>query len=189
MRKMEVICIKPVKAKSTELVNEDIPNREMLVIDESGNKLGVLSKSDALKQAHEHDLDLVVVAPEAKPMVAKLMDYSKYRYDQQKKMREMKKNQKIVQLKEIRLSPTIDTHDIETKKKHTIRFVQDGDKVKVSIRFRGRMITHKEVGELVMNRFIESLSEHVIVEQKPKMEGNTMFAVLAPTKETKKEGE
>ena len=183
-------CIKPVKSKSTELVNEDVPNREMLLIDEAGNKLGVVSKTAALKVAHDREFDLVVVAPDAKPMVAKLMDYSKFRYDQQKKLREQKKNQKIVQLKEIRLSPTIDTHDLETKKKQAIKFVQSGDKVKVSIRFRGRMITHKEVGETVMSRFIDSLIEHVVVEQKPKMEGNTLLAVLAPNKDiNKKEGQ
>ena len=187
---MEVSCIKPVKSKSTELVNEDVPNKDMLLIDENGTKLGVLNKAGALKVAKEREYDLVVVAPDANPMVAKLMDYSKFRYDQQKKLREQKKNQKVVQLKEIRLSPTIDTHDLETKKKHAIKFVQGGDKVKVSIRFRGRMITHKEVGEVVMNRFIDSLLEYVVVEQKPKMEGNTLLAVLTPNKDiNKKEGQ
>ena len=185
--------IRPVRSKNTELVNEDVPDRELLLIDENGNKLGVKTKKEALKIAHEHEYDLVVVAPEAKPMVAKLMDYSKFRYDQQKKLREQKKNQKVVQIKEIRLSPTIDTHDFETKKKHTLRFLADGDKVKVSIRFKGRMITHKDVGEVVMKKFIDSLVEQqAVVESKPKMEGNSMIAVLAPGKDketSKKEGE
>ncbi|MDL2292638.1 translation initiation factor IF-3 [Acholeplasma sp. OttesenSCG-928-E16] len=186
---MEVNCIRPVKTKSTELVNDDVPNKEMLVIDNEGNKLGVLSKKEALSKAAQYDLDLVVVAPDANPMVAKLMDYSKYRFDQQKKMREMKKNQKTFQLKELRLSPTIDKHDFDTKLKHAIRFLQDGDKVKISIRFKGRMITHKDVGAVVMKNFVESLVEYSTIESKTKMEGNSMITILAPSKDIKKEGE
>lgn len=114
-------------------------------------------------------------------MVAKLLDYSKYRYDQQKKLKEMKKNQKVVDVKEIRLSPTIDKHDFETKLKRAQKFIDQGDKVKVTLRFRGRMITHSELGLEQVEKFIEKL-ENIIVEAKPKLEGNTLIGVVAPGK-------
>ena len=133
---MEVDCIRqPNKKQNTDLVNEFIPNTDLLVIDDTGNKLGIISKKEALKIATEKELDLVVVSPDSKPMVAKMMDYSKYRYEQQRKLREIKKKQKIVEIKEIRLSPTIDTHDFDTKLKHALKFLEKGDKVKISIRF------------------------------------------------------
>ena len=131
--------------------------------------------------ASERELDLVVVSGEtAKPLVCKLMDYSKYRYEQQRKLREMKKNQKVVELKEIRLSPTIDKHDFETKLRHAIRFLEHGDKVKISIRFYGRMITHRDVGEEVIQKFIDAVGDKATVEAKPKMDGRSMVAVIAP---------
>ncbi|MFA7589005.1 MAG: translation initiation factor IF-3, partial [Acholeplasmataceae bacterium] len=175
-------CIKPFKPvnKSNELVNESIPNVELRVIDEEGNQLGIIHKKDALKVATDRDLDLVVVSPDSKPMVAKLMDYSKHRYDQQKKLREMKKKQVVVDLKEIRLSPTIDKHDFDTKLRHSIRFLEKGDKVKITIRFYGRMIKHNEVGFEVINRFIEQLGDRATVESKPKMDGRHVIAVVAP---------
>ncbi len=173
-------CIKQNKAKSTELVNEYIPNVELLVIDENGAKVGIISKKEAMAIAIQREFDLVVVSPDSKPMVAKLMDYSKYRYDQQRKLREMKKNQHIVDIKEIRLSPTIDTHDFETKMKHAIKFLEKGDKVKISIRFYGRMITHSEVGKTVMLKFIDAIGTKATVESKPKMDGRSMIAMLAP---------
>jgi len=114
-------------------------------------------------------------------MVAKLMDYSKYRYEQQRKLREIKKNQHVVEIKEIRLSPTIDKHDFETKLKHALKFLEKGDKVKVSIRFFGRMITHSEVGRTVIEKFIETIGSKANVESKPKMDGRSMIAILAPT--------
>ncbi|VEU82532.1 translation initiation factor IF-3 [Acholeplasma hippikon] len=114
-------------------------------------------------------------------MVAKILDYSKYRYDQQKKLKEMKKNQKVVEIKEIRLSPTIDKHDFETKLKNAQRFLDGGDKVKVTLRFRGRMITHKDIGLQQVNKFIESL-QNVVVEAAPKLEGNTLIGIVAPKK-------
>src|SRR5690606_32196672 len=122
-----------------------------------------------------------VVSPQSKPMVAKLLDYSKHRYDQQKKLKEMKKNQKVVDVKEIRLSPTIDKHDFETKLKRAQKFIDQGDKVKVTLRFRGRMITHSELGLEQVEKFIEKL-ENIIVEAKPKLEGNTLIGVVAPGK-------
>lgn len=166
--------------KSTELVNENIPNVELLVIDETGTKVGIISRREALFLAQQREFDLVVVSPESKPMVAKLMDYSKYRYEQQRKLREIKKNQHIVEIKEIRLSPTIDTHDFETKLKHALKFLEKGDKVKVSIRFFGRMITHSEVGRQVIEKFIEAIGTHATVESRPKMDGRSMIAMLSP---------
>ena len=151
------------------------------MIAEDGEKLGVMNKAKAINFATERDLDLVVVSSaEAKPLVCKLMNYSKYRYEQQRKLREMKKNQRVVELKEIRLSPTIDKHDFETKLRHAIRFIDHGDKVKISIRFYGRMITHRDVGEQVIKNFIEAIGEKAQVEAKPKMDGRSMVAVIAP---------
>lgn len=163
-----------------ELVNENIPNVEILVIDDQGENLGKMLASKALKIAYERNVDLVVVAPDAKVMVAKMMDYSKHRYEQQRRQREMKKNQQTVEVKEIRLSPTIGEHDFNTKLKHAQKFVSKGDKVKVSLRFRGRMITHRELGFQVVERFIEQLGESVMVEAKPKLEGMQIIAVVAP---------
>jgi translation initiation factor IF-3 len=178
---MNIKQVKPTKP--VELVNENIPNQELLVIDETGQKLGILSKKEALSISQKREFDLVVVSPDSKPMVAKLMDYSKYRYEQQRKLREIKKNQHVVELKEIRLSPTIDKHDFDTKLKHALKFLEKGDKVKVSIRFFGRMITHSEVGRTVIEKFIESIGSKATVESKPKMDGRSMIAILAPTNE------
>jgi translation initiation factor IF-3 len=177
---MEVDCIKQVRQKNTDLVNETIPYGEFLVIDETGNKVGILSRRDALKLAQEREFDIVVVSPDSKPMVAKLMDYSKYRYEQQRKLREMKKNQHVVDIKEVRLSPTIDTHDFDTKLKQALKFLEKGDKVKLTIRFFGRMITHSDVGMKVMERFIEAVGSKATVESKPKMDGRNMIALLTP---------
>lgn len=172
--------VKPVKRNADDLVNDDIPNGKLLFIDDEGNKIGVISKAEAMRYADEKELDLVVVSPNSKPMVAKLMDYSKYRYEQQRKQREMKKNQKTVELKEIKLSPTIDVHDFNTKLKHANRFIDKGNKVKVSIYFRGRMITHRDVGFEVVQRFIKELGDKVIIEAHPKMEGRNLVSIVAP---------
>ncbi|VEU80877.1 translation initiation factor IF-3 [Haploplasma axanthum] len=137
-------------------------------------------RDKAIKLSYEKDLDLVVVAPEAKVMVAKMMDYSKYRYEQQRKLREMKKNQHIVDVKEIRLSPTIGEHDFNTKLNNAKKFIQKGDKVKITLRFRGRMITHSQLGGEVVEKFIDALGDMVLVEAKPKLEGSQMVAVVAP---------
>ena len=131
---------RPVKGKSNELVNEDIPKGNVLLIDENGNNQGVMTRDKALKMAYDAGLDLVVVAAQSDPLVAKIMDYSKYRFDQQKRLKEIRRNQVVVNLKVIRLSPTIDVHDFNTKLKHAQRFIKDGDKVKLSIRFYGRML-------------------------------------------------
>ena len=143
-----------------------------------------MPKADAQAIADEQELDLVLVQANAKPPVAKIMDYGKFRFDSQKKQREQRKNQKIVSIKEVRLSPTIDDNDFNTKKKNAVKFLEKGNKVKVSIRFRGRAITHKEIGREVMDRFATDLEEIAKVESRAKMEGRSMFMVLAP-KETK----
>ena len=145
---------------------------------------GIMPKAEAQAIADEQELDLLLVQANAKQPVAKIMDYGKFRFDSQKKQREQRKNQKIVSIKEVRLSPTIDDNDFNTKKKNAVKFLEKGNKVKVSIRFRGRAITHKEIGREVMDRFATDLEEIAKVESRAKMEGRSMFMVLAP-KETK----
>ncbi|GEK30090.1 translation initiation factor IF-3 [Kurthia zopfii] len=161
-------------------VNEGIRARELRVIDHNGDQLGVKTRNDALQLAERANLDLVLVAPQAKPPVARVMDYGKFKFEQQKKDREVRKNQKIIELKEVRLSPTIDEHDFQTKLRNGIKFLEKGDKVKASIRFKGRAITHKEIGQRVLDRFAEACSEVATVEQRAKMEGRSMFLLLAP---------
>ncbi|SCB98788.1 translation initiation factor IF-3 [Weissella bombi] len=143
-----------------------------------------MSKVDAQRLADDAELDLVLVQANAKPPVAKIMNYGKFKFEAQKKQREQRKNQKVVNVKEIRLSPTIDVNDFNTKKNNAIKFLNKGNKVKVSIRFRGRAITHKEIGREVMNRMATELEEIAKVESRAKMEGRSMFMVLAP-RETK----
>lgn len=171
---------KPVQ--NSDLVNEVLPNGQFLVIDEAGNKLGLFDRKQALAIANDRGLDILVVSPpNVKPMVAKLLDYSKHRFDQQKKLKEMKKNQVIVKLKEIKLSPTIDKHDFDTKLKNAQKFINSGDKVKVTLRFRGRMITHQSIGFEQVNKFI-SLLQNIVVEAQPKLDGMTILGVVAPAK-------
>ena len=165
------------------MINDRIRAREVRLITDDGDQ-GIMSKADAQAIADEQELDLVLVQANAKPPVAKIMDYGKFRFDSQKKQREQRKNQKIVSIKEVRLSPTIDDNDFNTKKKKAVKFLEKGNKVKVSIRFRGRAITHKEIGREVMDRFATDLEEIAKVESRAKMEGRSMFMVLAP-KETK----
>ncbi len=162
------------------MINDQIRCKEMLVITHKGEKLGVLSRQAALDAADEHNLDLVLVSPEGNPPVAKLMDYSRFRFEQQKKLKEMKKNQKVVVVQEIQLSPTIEKHDFETKARKAKSILEKGNKVKVSLRFFGRMIVHQELGKEVIERFVQSLSEVSTVESQIKLEGRTLFAVIAP---------
>ncbi|MCS9991273.1 translation initiation factor IF-3 [Weissella confusa] len=166
-----------------DLINDRIRAREVRLITDDGDQ-GIMPKAEAQAIADEEELDLVLVQANAKPPVAKIMDYGKFRFDSQKKQREQRKNQKIVSIKEVRLSPTIDDNDFNTKKKNAVKFLEKGNKVKVSIRFRGRAITHKEIGREVMDRFATDLEEIAKVESRAKMEGRSMFMVLAP-KETK----
>lgn len=152
----------------------------MRLIDQNGEQLGVKSKAEALQIAERANLDVVLVAPNAKPPVARIMDYGKFRFEQQKKDREARKKQKVINIKEVRLSPTIDVNDFNTKLRNARKFLEKGDKVKASIRFKGRAITHKEIGQKVLDRLAEETADLATVEQKPKMDGRSMFLVLAP---------
>ncbi|WP_080146135.1 translation initiation factor IF-3 [Marinilactibacillus piezotolerans] len=165
------------------IVNDRIRAREVRLIGKDGEQIGVVQRNEAMRLAEDANLDLVLVAPNAKPPVARVMDYGKYRYELQKKEREARKNQKIVNVKEIRLSPTIDDHDFNTKLRNARKFLDKGDKVKVSIRFRGRAITHKEIGREVLERMAEETSDISQVESKAKMDGRSMFLMLAPKSE------
>ena len=163
-------------AKDQTQINEKIRAKELRLIGQDGEQIGVKSKREALEMAERVDLDLVVVAPNAKPPVARIMDYGKYKF-------EMKKKQKVINVKELRLSPTIEEHDFQTKLKNGRKFLSKGDKCKVSIRFRGRAITHKEIGQRVLEKFADECKDIATVEQKPKMEGRQMFIMLAPINE------
>ena len=162
------------------MVNDGIRARELRLIDQNGEQLGVKSKAEALQIAERANLDVVLVAPNAKPPVARIMDYGKFRFEQQKKDREARKKQKVITIKEVRLSPTIDVNDFNTKLRNARKFLEKGDKVKASIRFKGRAITHKEIGQKVLDRLAEETADLATVEQKPKMDGRSMFLVLAP---------
>ena len=150
------------------------------MIGADGAQLGIMSARDALNLAAEKNLDLVKIAPQATPPVCKIIDYGKYRFEQAKREKEAKKNQKTVEVKEIRLGLSIDVHDFETKGKHAMRFLDEGNKVKVSIRFRGRELGHPEIGLETMRRFAEYCADHGSVEKAAKMEGRNMLMFLAP---------
>lgn len=160
-------------------INEEIRDKEVRLIDADGSQLGVVSVRDAFAKAEERGLDLVKIAPQAAPPVCKILDYGKYRFELQKKDKEAKKNQKIVDIKEIRLSLNIDTNDFNTKVGQAMKFLSKGDKVKVSIRFRGREMAHTELGLDVHKRFAAALPE-ATVEKQPKLEGRSMQMFLAP---------
>ncbi|NLI68985.1 MAG: translation initiation factor IF-3 [Bacilli bacterium] len=167
-------------------VNESIRAKEVRLIDSNGEQLGIKSREEALEIARAKNLDLVLVAPNAKPPVCRIMDYGKYRYEQQKKEKEARKKQRVINIKEVRFTPGIGEHDFNTKLRHTRRFIENGDKVKASVRFRGRAITHKDLGREVLERLAEEVKDVAIVETKAKMEGRQMFMVLAPIPEKKK---
>lgn len=170
------------QVKNEDLVNESIRFREVLVIDAQGTKIGILTRKEALDMAYDADLDLVCVAPKAQPPVCRIMDYGKYRFEQQKKQKEMKKNSKAVTLKETQLSPTIDVHDKNVKLKRTIKWLEDGDKVKIAVRFRGRQMAHKEIGQKILDDFVAECADVCVIERPAKMEGRTLVAILAPKK-------
>ena len=167
------------------MINEEIRDPQVRLIGENGDQLGIVDVRAAQKMADERELDLVKISPNSNPPVCKLMDYGKYRFEMSKREKEQRKNQKIIELKETRLSATIDVRDMEIKAKQTVKFLADGDKVKVSIRFRGRQITHGEIGMDVMTRFYEMLGDSAIKEREPKMEGRSLFMILAPKAEKK----
>ncbi len=165
------------------MVNEGIRAREVRLIGQNGDQLGIKSRQEALEIAGRANLDLVLVAANAKPPVCRIMDYGKYRFEQQKKEKEARKNQKIINLKEVRLSPGIEEHDFNTKLRNAIKFLEKGDKVKASIRFKGRAITHKEIGRDVLERLAKECEDIATIEARPKMEGRSMFLVMAPKTE------
>lgn len=165
-----------------DLVNGDIRFSEVLLIDENGQKLGIMSSREAQRIANEHGLDLFCAAPDAEPPVCKILDYGKYRYARVKKAKEVIKNQRVIEIKEIQLTPQIGAHDMEFKAKAGIKFLLAGNKVKVGVRFRGRQMTHIEVGQEVMDKFISLLIDYAIIEKAPAMDGRWMYAILAPKK-------
>jgi translation initiation factor IF-3 len=166
--------------KKELLVNEQIKDREVRVISETGEQLGIMPIEKALRLAEERQLDLVKIAPKANPPVCKIMDYGKYLFEMAKKEKEARKNQKVINVKEIRLSASIEDHDLGVKARNADKFLKAGDKVKVTIRFRGREMAHPEVGYEVMEKFVSMLTVEAVVERKPTLEGNHMIMVLAP---------
>ena len=160
-------------------INGQIKEKEVQVIGADGEKIGVLSIEEALEYAEEQNLDLVLVAPNAKPVVCRLMNYGKYKFEQAKKEKESRKNQKAVELKEIRVTPNIGQHDFEFKSKNARSFLEAGNKVKFTVRFRGRELNNVKAGEVVLNKFIEDLEDISTVEKKPFLEGKTMFIILS----------
>lgn len=150
------------------------------MVDSEGNQLGVMSSSAALSLAEEKGFDLVMIAPQAKPPVCKIMDYGKYKFELAKKEKESRKNQRVINVKEVQLSPSIDTNDFNTKCNHAIRFLKSGDKVKVTVRFRGREVTHSEIGETLLKRFAEQVKEYGSTDRAPKLEGRNMTMFLMP---------
>ncbi|UCZ52236.1 translation initiation factor IF-3 [Bacillus shivajii] len=165
------------------MINESIRAREVRLVGANGDQIGVKSKQEALEMAQNANLDLVMVAPNAKPPVCRIMDYGKFRYEQQKKEKEARKKQKVINVKEVRLSPNIEEHDFNTKLRNARKFLTKGDKVKAAIRFRGRAITHSQLGREVLERLAKECEDIATIESKPKMEGRSMFLVLAPTAE------
>ncbi len=163
-------------------INERIRVPEVRVIDDEGNQIGVMKTPDALKLAQERDLDLVEVAPEAHPPVCRVLDYSKYKYEQAQKVKQARKHQQQITVREIKFRPKIAQHDYDTKKHHVERFLRHKDKVKVTIMFRGREVTHPERGTAILDRLAEELSELGVVEQRPMQEGRNMTMMMAPSK-------
>ncbi|MBO6233251.1 MAG: translation initiation factor IF-3 [Clostridia bacterium] len=160
-------------------INGQIRAKEVQLIGAQGEKLGVVSFSEAMEKAEEANLDLVLVAPNATPVVCKIMNYGKYKFEQAKKEKEAKKKQKVLEVKEIRVTPNIEKHDFEFKCRNAKKFIEDGNKVKITVRFRGREVNNSKAGEAVLNNFIEQLGEVAQVEKAPKLEGRNMFTILA----------
>ena len=161
-------------------INEQIRVREVRLIDEEGNQKGIIPTKEALVMAHEANLDLVEIAPQSNPPVCKILDYGKYRFEMEKKLRDSKKKQKLLKLKEIRMQPKIDDHDLDFKSKHIREFLADGHKVKVTIRFRGRELAHTELGLEVLQEILQKLENEYVLDKPPLMEGRSMSMTLSP---------
>jgi translation initiation factor IF-3 len=169
-----------VISKQENQINEEIRDAEVRVIGSNGEQLGIMSAKEALDLAAKEDLDLVKIAPQAKPPVCKILDYGKYKFEQAKREKEARKKQHVIDIKEVRLSLNIDTHDFNTKLNNALKFIAKGDKVKVSIRFRGREMGHPEIGYDTMKRFAEACSEVANIEKPAKLEGRSMLMFLVP---------
>lgn len=173
---------KPNNNQPKDLVNEYVRFPEVLLIGPHGEQLGVVSSREAQLKANEYELDLLCVAPQAKPPVCKIINYSKWRFEQQKKAKEAKKNQHVVETKEVQLTPQIGLHDMETKVRGAIKFLSEGNKVKVGVRFRGRQMAHIEVGQEVLDKFIQLLNDYAVIEKPAVLEGKWLTAILAAKK-------
>ena len=167
-------------SKDKIYLNEEIRANEVRCNGDDGTSYGIISRAEALELANNLGLDLVLIAPDANPPVCKIMDYGKYKFEQGKREKEAKKNQKVIDIKEIRLSATIDTHDMEVKAKATEKFLKNGDKVKVTIRFRGRQIKHGDLGLDVMDTFYDMVKDSAAIDRPAKQEGRNMFMILTP---------
>ena len=165
--------------KQELIINERIRADKVQLIAENGEKLGIKTLDEALDLAADKKLDVVLVSPNAEPPVCKLMNYGKYKFEMAKKEKEAKKKQKVLELKEIRVTPNIEEHDFEFKSKNARKFLTDGNKVKITVRFRGREVNNSKAGEIVLNKFIEKLEDISIVEKRPRLEGRNMFVILA----------
>ncbi len=167
-------------------INEEIRAKELRIVGENGEQVGVMSSSAALAMAYEKDLDLVLIAPAAEPPVARIMDYGKYRFERDKREKEAKKKQTTVEVKEIQLSCRIDTHDFETKVKHAHRFIDDGNKVRVVVKFKGREMSHLDIGRDILTKFEEACADVGTVDKKPALEGRFMSMIINPAKPSAK---
>ena len=167
-------------ANAVHQINEEILDKEVRLIGDQGEQLGIMSVEEALRIATEHELDLVKIAPGSNPPVCKIMDYGKFRFEQAKKEKEAKKNQRVIEIKEIRMSPGIDTNDFNTKLKNAQKFLNDGDRVKVSVRFRGREMAHTEIGTVLLKDFANQCTEIANMDKAPKLEGRNMSMFLSP---------
>jgi translation initiation factor IF-3 len=176
------IALDKRSAKSFIRINDRIRAREIRVIDENGEQLGILAPFEALKIARERGLDLVEVSPTAVPPVCRIQDYGRFLYEKEKSERAARKRQKVITVKEVKFSVTVDEHDYQTKKNQAVKFLVGGDKVKASLRFRGRQMAHRDLGYNIINRLIQDVGEAGVVEFMPRMEGTILHAILAPTK-------
>ena len=167
-------------ANDTHQINEEILDSEVRLISEDGEQLGIMSGAEALKIAEEHEMDLVKIAPNSNPPVCRIMDYGKFRFEQTKKEKEAKKNQHVIDIKEIRMGPSIGDNDFNTKLKNGMKFLNDGDRLKVSVRFRGREMAHTEIGEALLKLFAEKCAEIAVLDKAPKLEGRNMTIFLSP---------
>lgn len=169
-----------VISKNELMINEEIREKEVRLIDADGTMIGIIAAKEAQKLANSKNLDLVKIAPQAEPPVCKIMDYGKYMFELAKKEKEARKNQKIISIKEVRVSPSIEDHDFEFKVKNAYKFLKDGDKVKVSVKFRGREMHYTSIGNEILEKFAELVKDVGVVEKKPKLEGKSMIMILNP---------